>query len=325
MTKQITTGVIVARFQTSRLTPGHVHLLNTALLQNDEVLLFLGCAAQKNSESDPIDFVWRQSMVQSDPRLFIAGRKLIIMPVYDKGDDKVWSEQVHSLIDLNRTHDSHVRLYGSRDSSFLNGFRSEYEKVELLPFAEFSATELRGQIAKQYPSGREGDDKIREGLIIASHQRYAAVFSAVDNAILERREGVLGVWMGRKPAQERFRFIGGFTEPTSANDEEDVIREGEEETGLITAAPHYIGNLTVDDWRYRRGKDKIRTRLFATIVVGGKPVAADDIAELKFVPIEMMPNLEVVCEHKPIMNMFLEWTRSARGVDYIAQYICKIL
>ena len=313
--RKITTGIVVGRFQTARLTPGHVHLVNTALLQNDEVILFIGCSPLKNSVKQPLDYTWRNAMFLSDERLFRAGRKLIILPIYDKGDDEVWSAQLHKAIDETRAPGSLVRLYGSRDSSFLTQFKADYERVELIPFAEFSATELRSMIARQYPSGREGDDKVREGLIMASQTRYPAVVSAVDNAIFDKIKGKLGVWLGRKPAQKKFRFIGGFAEPTSQNDEEDAIREAKEETCLLVAWPHYIGNVLVDDWRFRGEKDKIRTRFFVTVVVGGTPKAADDIAELKFVPLEHLALEELVKEHVGLRAMLADWMLSARGAE----------
>ncbi len=320
-------GVIVGRFQTPRLTPGHVHLINTALLQNDAVLLFVGVSPLKNSRKQPLDYVWRNSMIQSDSRLYTAGRRLIIKPLKDRGDDNLWTEDLENEIKWFALEEAarqltgtkiNIRLYGSRDSSFLTGFKKEYEHVNLIPFADFSATEIREQIARRYPSGRESDDAIREGIIFAAYNRFPMVVSTVDNAIFDVQEGQVGVWFGSKPGERKRRLIGGFAEPTSASDEEDAIREAEEETGLVVAAPKYLGNYTIDDWRFRGEVDKIRTRFFATTVVGGEPKENDDIAEIEFIPLRDLTADKIIQGHQPLIVRLLEWLKTNEGIAYMS-------
>lgn len=333
-----TVGVIVGRFQTSRLTPGHVHLINTALLQNDEVILLIGDSPLRNSVKQPIPFVWRASMIQMDRRIFCQGKNFHILPIKDVGSDKVWAASVQREITKalsgNRLYfvDS-IRLYGSRDSSFLRDFTSteitidrghpnlDYkvacEKVELLPFSNFSATELRKQVADKYPGG-EQDEAIREGMVIASQMRYPMVVSTVDVALLQKVGGVPCVWLGRKPNSDKYRFIGGFAEPTSQSDEEDALREAEEETGLIADRPAYIGSTLIDDWRFRGEKDQIRTRFFAARVIGGEPEANDDIAAIKPVPLHMIAHEELVVEHGPLGEMFKNWLKRD-GLLYLVE------
>jgi bifunctional NMN adenylyltransferase/nudix hydrolase len=327
-----TVGVIVGRFQTPRLTPGHVHLLNTALLQNDEVILFIGSTPVRNSIPDPIPFVWRASMVQADPRLFRAGKRFQIVELPDRGSDAIWSAILHAKIqELTargqfRTMDFEqvdvIRLYGSRDSSFLKGFdisevETPYEKVELLPFSNFSATELRSQVANKFPSGTDTDDYIREGMIIASQSRYPIVYSTVDVAIFDVIDGKVGVWLGRKPGATQFRFIGGFTEPTSESDEEDAAREVMEETGLTVHNVTYIGNAKIDDWRYRKTQDKIRTRFFAAKAINSNACAADDIEDVRFFPIENLFTSVLVNEHGPLLQMLAKWVATDAGTSFV--------
>lgn len=320
MSKRPTVGVIVARFQTPRLTPGHVHLLNTALLQNDKVLLYLGCSPLKNDRQDPIDFVWRAAMVQSEPRLFIAGKTLIINQINDCGDNGVWSDKLEAEVRKETCAADLVRLYGSRDSSFLTAFGDRYETVELIPFSDFSATEIRQQTARMYPTGTEADVGVRQGMVIAAHSRYPSVVSTVDVAILESFHGTAGIWLGRKPNSAMFRFIGGFCEPKSLSDEEDAIREAKEETGLIVDDVTYIGNAQIDDWRFRKSCDKIRTRFFAARVRGGIASADDDIAEIRWFSYSEFKMSPIVSEHGALKQMFIDWVeRTSEGLNYFAK------
>lgn len=317
-----TTGVIVGRFQAPRLTPGHVHLINTALLQNDQVILLLGCSPLKYSPKQTIPFEWRVSMIQSDSRLFTAGRKLIILRADDRGDDSVWVESVQRQIRdtiIAQGAASTIRLYGSRDSSFLKAFAGFYEHVELLPFSEFSASELREQIAKQYPSGRESDDKIREGMIMAAMGKYPMVVSTVDVAIFQRLKGDIGIWLGRKAGCDSFRFFGGYAETTSENDEEDVVREAWEESNFVVGRVSYIGNAKIDDWRYAGEKDSIRTRLFASEVSMGEGKAKDDIAAIQWFNLMDVSPTMIVKEHHVLLHKLREWVNSAEGSLYLTK------
>lgn len=311
-----TVGIIVGRFESRRLTPGHVHLINTALLQNDEVVLFVGEGSVVNGMKYPIPYIWRQSMILSDNRVLTAGRRLTIRPIKDRGDNEAWckalQEEVSNIVDVSN---SILRCYGSRDSTFLSAFAEagvEVEQVQILPLQQFSASEEREQISKQFPSGRESDDQVREGMIMAAYSRYAEVKSTVDIIILDRDENrTLGVWLGRKKEQKLFRLIGGYTDPDSNCDEEDAIREAEEETNLIVDDLEYVGNTKVDDYRYRGERDKIRTRLFVGKVVGSTnnegPRAKDDIEEIKFVTMDEFWKEELVPEHMVLKEMLDKW------------------
>lgn len=270
-------------------------------------------------------------MVQSDKRIFSAGKNLHIIELPDRGSDAIWTQALHHSIENVLSGPrmfpiGKVRLYGSRDSSFLSGFdisnlNLPYEKVELLPFSNFSATELRAQVARRFPSGDEMDSYIREGMIIASQMRFASVVSTVDIAILEKQNKVAGIWLGRKPNATQFRFIGGFADPTSDSDEADAAREAEEETNLLVGAIGYIGNANIDDWRYRGEADKIRTRFFAGKVVGSTagrgPKAKDDIAEIKWIPLKDLAKNPIVSEHGPLKKMFLNWLKTSEGKNFV--------
>ena len=72
-------GVIVGRFQTPYLHTGHMHLLTTALSENDEVLVVIGDREAQPTKRHPLSYTDRVGLfdkfdkftLQSIPRLSI--------------------------------------------------------------------------------------------------------------------------------------------------------------------------------------------------------------------------------------------------------------
>ncbi len=131
--------------------------------------------------------------------------------------------------------------------------------------------------------------------------RFPTVFSTVD-VVFERNGKLL---LGRKPNQQKFRFVGGFADPALDNSYEDSAkREAKEETGLIVASVKYLGSTRIDDPRYRGTEDCIITHLFFAEEWSGEPVASDDIAELKWFEKSEISNETFVDEHHVLWNLF---------------------
>jgi bifunctional NMN adenylyltransferase/nudix hydrolase len=104
----------------------------------------------------------------------------------------------------------------------------------------------------------------------------------VDIAVVNDKMEVL---LARKPDEKKWRFIGGFSDPRTPSLEEDAKREVQEEAGIEVEVISYLGSTMIDDWRYRGEQDKIKTALFLAKYIFGKPEGADDVAEVKWVPI----------------------------------------
>lgn len=131
--------------------------------------------------------------------------------------------------------------------------------------------------------------------------RYPTVFATVD-VVIERYGKLL---LGRKAHQQKFRFVGGFADPAFDNSyEEAAIREAREETGLLVAEVKYLGSTRIDDPRYRGTPDCIITHLFLATAWEGEPVASDDIAELKWFPIDQISPSTFVDEHHVLWELF---------------------
>lgn len=132
-------------------------------------------------------------------------------------------------------------------------------------------------------------------------KRYPTVFATVD--IVIERDGKL--LLGRKAHQQKFRFVGGFSDPAFDNSYEDSAkRETKEETGLIVSEVKYLGSSRIDDPRYRGTDDCIITHLFLATQWTGEPKASDDIAELKWFPEKEVNESTFVEEHHVLWKLF---------------------
>lgn len=138
---------------------------------------------------------------------------------------------------------------------------------------------------------------------VMTQPRYPTVFPTVD-VVIEQDGKLL---LGRKPNQQKFRFVGGFADPALDNSYEDsAIREAKEETSLEVKSVRYLGSTRIDDPRYRGTVDSIITHLFFAEEWRGIPKAADDIAELKWFDKNEISAEIFVDEHHVLWKMYCE-------------------
>lgn len=171
-----------------------------------------------------------------------------------------------------------------------------------------SATEIRKSISKKVKSSAD----FRAGVIWGVSNQYPQAYPTVDMAIFD--EKLQKVLLGRKPKEDKYRFIGGFAEPSSDSYEDDARREIKEEAGDIEVSDMtYVGSFKIDDWRYKAEKSKIKTILFACKVMFGTPVAGDDICEVKWVDFKGFNVENIVDNHKKLWDalvMFMKGRKS---------------
>ncbi len=260
-------GVIVGRFQVHELHPGHCALINQVLENHKKVIIFLGCSPLLTTKNNPLDFASRQKMLSK-----AIATDTIILPILDTPDDVEWSNnldiKIREVFPIGA-----VTLYGGRDS-FINFYRGKFPTEEIGKEIYISGTEIRNQIKKSVGATEE----FRAGVIYGAYNQYPKVFPTVDIAIIRNDEFLLG----RKSNQSKFRFIGGFVDPTDNSFDFAAKREVFEETGLEIGDLKYIGNYKIDDWRYRNEEDKIITSFFLGTYIFGKPQPNDDIVELRW-------------------------------------------
>jgi bifunctional NMN adenylyltransferase/nudix hydrolase len=285
-------GVLVARCQVDELHSGHLALFNEVKARHNRVILFLGQKPIGSTYNNPLDFETRKAMIQA------TFPEFIVSPLTDICNDEKWSQaldaKIREIVDYGD-----VTLYGGRDS-FVPHYTGSYTPVELaLPAAVLghSGTDIRGKITNTVMESPE----FRAGVIYALTNIRPSVKATVDVVITHQfYNDRMFFLLGRKPGETKWRFIGGFSEPDSPSYEFDAAREVKEETGLIVNPPQYIGSALIPDWRWAGEPDQIKTLVF-TATYGGHPIdakAADDIAEVKWFPIEQLKEDLFIDTHK---------------------------
>jgi bifunctional NMN adenylyltransferase/nudix hydrolase len=137
---------------------------------------------------------------------------------------------------------------------------------------------------------------------------YPKTYPTVDIAVL--KNGNAELLLGRKNNSVKWRFPGGFADPSDNSFEESARREMTEECGNIeTGDMKYIGSAKINDWRYRNEADKIVTMLFKTELSFGNPKAADDLEELHWFAVNELPimlaNGDITNEHEPLVKILI--------------------
>jgi bifunctional NMN adenylyltransferase/nudix hydrolase len=294
-------GVVLGRFQLPDLHDGHKYLLNWGLDKYDVVIVALGTSSVLDSIRNPLDFETRCSMIDSYYKSFGATRYMGCVKVMDQKLDDVWSIKLDEAI---KKHFgpmfkafNQIDLIGGKDNS-LSYYSGSFSKVEIpvhVDHAHINATDIRNNIKEHIDS-----TDFRKGIIYQINSEYPKVYATVDIAIFnETRDQIL---LGRKPNETLFRFPGGFSDPTDESFEQAAKREAREEVSNIELGDFkYLGSMRIDDWRYRKEKNKIITSFFETKYLWGAPKASDDLAEVKWFKLtDLKDNL--VQEHVKLLK-----------------------
>ena len=292
VTKATDVGVIVGRFQVNELHEAHVDLITSVLNKHDRVLVFLGNSTIRNTLNNPLDYRARRTMIADK---FPA---VEIHYINDNPSDSTWTKNLDKLIGEQLLPMQTVTLYGSRDS-FLKCYTGKFNTCELEATTFISGTEVRRRVCNNYPPTAD----YRAGMIAATAYRFPTAFQTVDIAVVNDKGELL---LARKPEEKKWRFIGGFSDPSSTSLEEDAKREVQEEAGVEVGNITYLGSTLINDWRYRGEIDKIKTALFVAKYVFGKPEGADDVAEVKWVSINNLTKNDIVETHHVLIDMFNE-------------------
>lgn len=297
MTTQKPTGVIIARFQTPSLHEGHLQLIREVKSKHNRLIIVLGVSPIKGGRKNPLDYYTRERMIK---QIF---PELVILPLGDQASDKVWSRKLDELLGSNFRHEPFI-LYGSRDS-FIPYYSGRYPTIALPPVQDFNATALREEVSDKVFDTEE----FRAGIIYGIYNLYPKVYPTVDIALFRNNRKEL--LLGRKPAESSWRLPGGFADPDDQSFDIAAARELQEECEQIETGPiQYEMSLQMDDWRYRSEVDKIITTLFSTDLLFGEPTAGDDLADIRWISVNELPELitkgEIVHTHIPLLQKLAE-------------------
>jgi bifunctional NMN adenylyltransferase/nudix hydrolase len=287
--QKIDVGVIVGRFQVDDLHEAHQHLIESVIEEHNKVIIFLGLSPARVTRNNPLDFEARKQMIlEKYP-------DVNVLYIKDVGNDKLWSkkldEQIQDMVGPNAS----VVLYGGRES-FIEHYFGRYDTIEMEQRVYISGSQIRKKVSSKVKASPE----FRAGVIWAAHNQYPHVYPTVDVAVFSKDKDK--ILMAKKPNEDRYRFIGGFSEAKMSY-EENAAREVEEEAHIKITNIRYVGSAPIDDWRYRREVDGIVTIFFAADHSFGLPVPDDDICELKWFDIDSIDEDDVVNCHRVLLSM----------------------
>lgn len=281
------TGIIIGRFQVVEFNKIHKKLIGKVLRRHKKVAFFIGNNPAP-SDLNPIDLLFRFDLVEET-----YGDKVSVLEMPDLPDDRIWSQELDRRI-LEIRPEGSVTIYGTR-TGFTERYSGRYT-TEVLEAPEEDLPDLL-----DINSGWD-IRSFRAGMLFAAMRRFPTVYPTVDIAVLN--EDMSEVLLARKDNETRFRFPGGFSDPSDENFEMAAIRELMEECGdLEVDNLVYLGSTQVDDWRYRNASDSIITHLYACTYVQGEPVANDDISEVKWFSIKKLREDSFVHEHRMLWQM----------------------
>jgi bifunctional NMN adenylyltransferase/nudix hydrolase len=296
MEKTYPIGALVGRFQVHELHEAHKYLIDQVAKNHKKVVLFLGVPKVVGTKKNPLDFDSRKRMIQH------YYPDIVILALPDFGDDRRWSSELDKRVkEVYPIGD--ILLYGGRDS-FIPYYKKgggQFDCEELNEYGTFvSGTEVRKMVSEEVKDSVD----FRAGVIYQSYNQYPKVHPCVDVAITDNDK----VLLAKRPYEDAWRFIGGFSRPTDSSYEHTARRKVSEDAGKNLSITNltYIGSVQVPDWRYQSEEDKIMSVLFKTTKGWGRIEPSDDVSELKFFNIEDLNEEMMVNEHKILMTMFLE-------------------
>ena len=291
------TGVIIARFQTPYLHEGHLDLIGQVKENHNKLIIVLGVGPITGSRRSPYDLYTREKMIKT------AYQDVIVLPLSDHPSDRTWSTNLDQLLSSAFPNEEFV-LYGSRDS-FIPYYSGRNATVDLPEHGDYSATELRKQFADKVFDSRD----FRAGILYAYHNQYKKVYPTVDIAVFRHEKS--SILLGKKAINNKWRLVGGFTDPEDDGYETAARRELAEECGPIEVSElTYETSARIDDWRYRHEVDKITTILFSCDYQYGDPEAQDDIMEVAWFAVAELPDMinrgQISEEHIVLFNHLMQ-------------------
>src|SRR5579871_469366 len=216
-------GVIIARFQSPYLHEGHKTLIQQVKKNHNKAVIVLGVSPVLASRKNPLDFHTRERMIKREYS------DIVVLPLSDHPLDTKWSRNLDTLLS-DSFPGAEFRLYGSRDS-FIPHYSGRFETVELPETNSTSATLIREKISDQVLDSQE----FRIGIIYAYANTYLKVYATVDIAVF--KDNKTEILLGRKNIDNKWRLLGGFSDPTDESYEDAAKRELTEECGPIETTP----------------------------------------------------------------------------------------
>ena len=300
---------IVGRFQNVELHDGYIHLLERAFHLPDvtDLVIVMGSSPVPATRHNPFTFEERKQMfidsIMSTKDYFLAHISGFIEHM-DQNEDTVWSRKLDDAIDNfmcndNRFYSTHEPVLVCSRDSFKPYYSGDVEVIEIEPDVDSStSTEDRDKLVRQKTFVNKS---YLVGKLKGIYAKYPTVYATVDIAIIN--EATNEILLGRKHRETKWRFPGGFSDPTDLSFLDAAKREAMEEVGHIELADwQHVGSMRVDDWRYRKGVDKIITNFYRCSYVFGTPKASDDLAEVKWFKLDDIKDEDMFPGHIQLLK-----------------------
>ena len=296
-------GVMVARLQVAKLHEGHRHLIETMQAENDDAMVIIGDRIKVPGARNPLPYSVRRAMVEE------AFPGLMVQRLFDTPSDERWSNALDVIVqEYYPEHD--VTLYCSRDG-FADYYSGIYPVKVIDEHPAESGTEQRARILTDVDAGINLTEDFRRGYIAAVAGRFPIDFSTVDVAVMDGAR--THIWLGQKSEDcGKWRFVGGFVDPSDASRTAAACREAREELGNIKLDNAiYIDSARIDDFRYYDEPDGVMTDLFLVTHTWGQATASDDLSAIGWFPIEELHERLIDC-HKPLADLLIEYLKKEK-------------
>lgn len=289
-------GVVIGRFQTDELHPGHIALIDAAD-KHHRLVVFIGVSPYLVTPADPLDFAAREQMIKER-----YPHAVVISQPDRPFSDAVWSSEIDEGLRRVFPLDKPTLYFGRGSSRAF--YLGRHTTTEIDEVHHVSATNIRESVGKSVLNNAGW----RAGVIYAAHNMWPRAVPAVDVAIYRKgeKENDPLVLVGRRDNEGGvYRFPGGHVDIRDSSYEAAVLREAGEETGgnLELATPEYIGSF-----RAKSGSNwTMFTSFYSVAVLFGDAVGSDDLDHVHWFPLSQLENLRWADAHGEMAQRLSEW------------------
>jgi len=310
---QKTFTVVLGYFQNINLTKQDISYLQALRPENGTMMAILDVKRGACTAEQPLRPNQRQDILRGHKNIFDAG----VSEHLHIRDNERWSALLDETIDGAMPQDAtHIAFFAATDLA--HKYVGKYTVVSMDDIPGLT------DVSNPVPVKPSMSNDFRQGIMYSEQRRFPMVYSTVDIGLID--ETCRFVLLGRKQNEKKWRFPGGFVDPTDNSKESAWHRELSEEVlggveNFISDVEYVCSNI-VPDCRYP-GRDKIMTTMFAAIV-GFKVEdlkAGDDLVEVQLFRIGQELFDEMTEDHHPSLKSFLEWVNKmktkTRGVTHV--------
>ncbi len=296
---QKTFTVVLTYFQNINLTKEDVSYLMSIKPESGSMMAILDVKKGASTAEQPLRPNQRKDILRGHKKIFDAG---VVEHLHIR-DNERWSALLDGTIANNIPKGTTcVQLY--LPNALADKYTGEYEVTRMKDIPGLT------DVSKPVSVKPSISNDFRQGIMFAEQRRFPLVYSTVDIALINPTCDF--VLLGRKPNEKKWRFPGGFVDPTDASKEDAWHRELSEEVpegveGFVSEV-EYVKSGIIPDCRYP-GRDKIMTTMFAAIVnfQENNLKAGDDLCEVRLFEINDDLFNIITDDHHEMLGDFMKW------------------